>query len=140
MVSSLIVTRPFTDAILARLTANLEGVLVGDGEAPVPSDFPYAVLYPLLSPEITDDGGTLQDPNAHPILEYQITSVGTTREQAQWTADIMRVALFAEDIVVADRSLWHINIDVLGQVERDDDLEPPLFYVNEVYSIPSAAA
>jgi len=133
-------TQLFTDAILTKLRANPQTLDVGDSQAPAsPSPaFPYAVLYPLISPELTDDGGTLRDPNAHRILEYQITSVGTTREQAQWCADKMRVALFASPLVVAGSSPWFISISALGEIERDDDLDPPLWYANESIAIPSS--
>lgn len=135
-------TRKFTDAILVKLRANGEGLDVGDSEAPLNRSplFPYAVLYPTLSPEITEDGGTLRDPNAHRILEYQITSVGTTREQAQWCADRMRTALFATPLVVDGSFPWFIEIGALGEIERDDDLEPPLFYASESIAIPSSPA
>lgn len=133
-------TRVFTDAILAKLRANSQSLEVGDAvapESPSPA-FPYAVLYPTISPEITEDGGTLRDPNAHRILEYQITSVGLTREQAQWCADRMREALFATPLVVAGSFPWFIEFSALGEVERDDDLEPPLWYANESVAIPSS--
>lgn len=145
MANTVITTRTFTDAVLARLQANAEGIDVRDAEGPeTPSpSYPYSVLYPLPSPELTDDEGTLSDPNMGRILEWQLTSVGTSRTQAQWCADIMRVALFAAPIVVAGRSLWNINVETLGDIERDDDVDiggitGSLFSANESFSIPSS--
>lgn len=144
MVASTINTREFTDAVLAKLQANTEGIVVTDGEGPNPvTAYPYAVLYPLISTELSDEGGPLSDPDAHRIMEWQITSVATSRVQAQWCADLMRTQLQASPLAVTGRSIWRIIVSALGEIERDDDVDiggitGSLFYANETIEIPSA--
>ncbi len=138
-------TRTFTDAVLTRLRTNTEGLDVGDAEAPnVPSPtFPFAVLYPELSPEFTEEDGTLEDPWSHRIMEYQVTNVGRSREQAQGCSDIMRAILIATPLVVVGRSVWSVKVGPLGEIERDDDVDigditGSLFYANDSIEITSS--
>jgi len=145
MPQTTIALRTFTDSILARLQTNAEGLSVYDGEAPkgALSTLPFTVLAPELSTELTDDGGTLADPNAHPIMEWQMTSVGRSREQAQWCSDIMRAVLIATPLTTAGRNVWIVNVGALGQIERDDDVDiggitGSLFYANDLVEIPSS--
>ena len=138
-------TRIFTDAVLARLRSNAEGLDVGDAEAPdVPSpSYPFAVLYPEPSPDTSDEDGTLADPMSHRTLEWQVTSVGRSREQAQWCSDIMRAILQSAPLTVAGRNIWRLDVGQLGEIERDDDVDigditGSLFYANDSIEIPSA--
>lgn len=139
MVFTTISTRTFTDAVLTRLQSNSEGLDVGDAEKPVsPSPaLPYAVLYPTVSPELIGEGGPLDDPSAHRIIEWELVSVGQTRIQAQWCSDIMRTVLQSSSLTVAGRNVWRVDVEALGEIERDDDLEPPLFYATDSIAIPS---
>lgn len=144
MVRTTIVTRTFTDAVLARLRTNAENLLVGDATADgVDGAFPFAVLYPELSPDFSDEDGTLADPMSHRTMEWSITNVGRSREQAQWCSDIMRAILQSDPLVVAGRNIWRLDISQLGEIERDDDVDigdisGSLFYANDSIEIPSA--
>jgi hypothetical protein len=145
MVRTTVATRTFTNAILTRLRSNAEGLDVGDAvapEVPVPT-FPFAVLYPEPSPEVTDEDGTLADPMSHRTLEWQITNVGRSREQAQGCSDVMRAIIHSAPLVVAGRSIWIVNVGSLGEIERDDDVDigditGNLFYANDSIEITSS--
>jgi len=145
MTQSTVPLRELTDALLTALRANGPGIDVGDAEAPSnpnPS-YPYAVLYPDVSPELTEEGGTLSDPSAHRIIEWTLTSVGRTREQAQGCSDLMRATLHAATITVSGRNLWRVDVGALGEIERDDDVKlgavfGSLFYANDQISIPNS--
>ena len=137
--------RPFTDSLLTLLQSNSLGLFVGDGEGPDPLAFPYAVLYPDPSPELSEEGGTLSDPDAHRIIVWTLTSVGRSREQAQGADDLLRATLLAGALTVAGRNLWRISITSLGQIERDDDVDlggerGSVFYATTEISISSAPA
>lgn len=144
MVRTTIETRTFTDAVLTRLRTNAENLLVGDATADgVDGSFPFAVLYPELSPEFSEEDGTLADPMSHRTMEWSITNVGRSREQAQWCSDIMRAILQSAPLVVAGRNIWRLDIGQLGEIERDDDVDigditGSLFYANDSIEIPSA--
>jgi len=145
MVRTTVATNPFTNAVLARLQSNAEGLTVYDAQAPAGalSSLPFAVLHPEISPETSDEDGTLADPMSHRTLEYQITSVGRSREQAQWCSDIMRAILQSAPLVVAGRNVWRLDVSSLGEIERDDDvgigdITGSLFYANDSIEIPSS--
>ncbi len=144
MVRTTIETRTFTDAVLTRLRSNAEGLLVGDATADgVDGSFPFAVLYPELSPEFSEEDGTLADPMSHRTMEWSITNVGRSREQAQWCSDIMRAILQSAPLVVAGRNVWRLDVSQLGEIERDDDVDigditGSLFYAHDSIEVPSA--
>jgi hypothetical protein len=145
MVRTTVATNPFTNAVLTRLLTNGEGLPVYDADAPKDalSNLPFAVLYPQVSPELSDEDGTLADPMSHRIMEWEIVSVGRTREQAQWSSDIMRAILQSAPLVVPGRNVWRLDVDQLGEIERDDDVDigdttGSLFYATDSIQIPSA--
>lgn len=115
--------RPHVDGLLALLTA--AGLTVYDAEAPAGAPDKYAVLY-------SDPGtpaGALGDRHRMLLLGFQVTAVGRTRVQAAWVADKARVTLLTQVPAVAGRvvqPLWQV-----GQpppIQRDDDVQPPLYY------------
>lgn len=146
MVRTTVETRTFTDAVLTRLRSNSEGLLVGDADAKgVDAVFPFAVLYPEGSPELSEEDGTLADPMSHRTMEWSITNVGRSREQAQGCSDVMRAILQSAPLVVAGRNIWRLDVGQLGEIERDDDVDiggitGSLFYANDSIEIPSAPA
>ncbi len=122
--------RTFYDAILA--AAATAGFPVGDGKAPTGVTPPYAVIYPL---DAADRNGPFNDPEADVIWEFQITSVGETREQAHGVADKVRTVLTPSAISVSGLRVLQVLIDLGDAVERDDDVKPPLFYAVDIYRI-----
>lgn len=125
--------RKHNDAVIAALVA--AGLTIGDGEAPE-ADPPYGVVYQVPSAGLE---GTLADPNADGELVYQVTCVGTTREQAQWVVD--KAMALLDGFNVANRSIARVSVDSLPGVLRDDKLDPPLFYATprfRVFSTPAS--
>lgn len=80
------------------MLAGATGRSCGYGAAPTSSSLPtgtatpYCVLYPIGS---TSDGPPFGDASADARLVYQVTSVATTAEQAEWMADKVRSAFMA---------------------------------------------
>ncbi|XUM00279.1 hypothetical protein ACQ86F_25550 [Streptomyces venezuelae ATCC 10712] len=80
------------------MLASATGRSCGYGAAPTSSSLPtgtatpYCVLYPVGS---TSDGPPFGDTSADARLVYQVTSVATTAEQAEWMADKVRSAFMA---------------------------------------------
>lgn len=84
-----------------------------DGSTP----FPYVVVYPdsgMASHAAAD--GTVTDLR----LLIQITSVGTTRQEAAGAADFARAALVGQTPVVAGRCCWPIDQVLSRPVHRED--------------------
>ncbi|MFE5969814.1 hypothetical protein [Streptomyces sp. NPDC056463] len=80
------------------MLASATGRSCGYGVAPTASSLPtgaatpYSVLYPIGS---TSDGPPFGDVSADARILYQVTSVATTAEQAEWMADKVRAAMVA---------------------------------------------
>lgn len=125
-----------TDALKTILDA-IPSTNTGLVEAPVDTTRPYYVLFPLTSP---GHDGPLNDPDSDRELIYQVTTVGDGPEMAQDFADIARAALQGATVSVAGRSVWRVEADSTGGVERDDSFQPPLFYVPETFSLVTVPA
>nr|BEK65694.1 hypothetical protein KPHV_29210 [Kitasatospora purpeofusca] len=112
-----VVSLAFRDALIAG-----SGRSCGYGAAPVAADkptgntIPYSVLYPLGG---TSSGPPFGDQGGDGRMLYQITSVGSTAEQAEWQADKVRTAVlgtgpkggFATPIVPAGHTVTGREID-----------------------------
>lgn len=110
-------SRVLTDEILT-VVAAATGKQLGDGTAPASPVFPYAVLYPLPSPDHDGDLGT---PDRDRGWLYQVTSVGATREQTQWMADEVETAMDGETFSPSGITVMDVENDTRGAVTRDDD-------------------
>ncbi len=116
--------RVLTDAVLAVLVA-AGTEKIGDATAPADDARPYAVLYPM---DDSERDGDFVDTQRTAWFEYQITSVGDTREQAEWLADRLRTVLLAADLSPSGFRMYPFE-KVVGLItDRDDDVQPPLFY------------
>jgi hypothetical protein len=70
---------------------------------------------------------------------FQVTCVGGSMERALWVADKVRAALSAP-LVVTGRRTWRPE-DLGGPpVQRDDDTNPPSFFVPVQYRLMSIPA
>lgn len=69
----------------------------------------------------------------HLTFTFQTTSVGVTDEQAKWAADKARGAV--EDVrpTVSGWSCRRIRQVDTQPVDRDDKIDPPLFYAVDVW-------
>lgn len=116
---------------------------IGDAEAPRLGDHseigtPYLVLYPLVG-GLMD--GPLSDTQADVTLPYQITSVGSTRQQAQVIIDAARAIMKRENITVPNRKVRDLrHISPSSGVIRDDDLPIPLHYGYDRYELDTTPA
>lgn len=105
---------------------------VGDNPA-----VPYTVLYADLG---TLERSSVDDASAFFNMSFQITAVGSTRQQAGWAADKARVALVGAAPSVSGRTTSMIVQESSQPVIRDDDVVPPMFYAVATYrlvSVPS---
>lgn len=110
-------SRVLTDEILT-VVAAATGQQLGDGTAPDAPVFPYAVLYPLPSP---DHDGDLNTPDRDRGWLYQVTSVAPTRLGVQWMADEIETAMEGETFAPAGITVMDVEIGTRGAVTRDDD-------------------
>ena len=126
--------QPHAQAILDQLAA--AGLKVGDHQNAKTTDgkivAPSVVLY--LIP-----GGTLDGPTALPEddgdLRFQLTSIGRTAAEARVTADKAAAAL-TFPVEVSGRSISRVRpITAYDRVDRDDDVQPPLFYAIQRFGL-----
>ncbi|MEU5383221.1 hypothetical protein [Kitasatospora cineracea] len=71
------------------------GVAPATADKPSGNTIPYTVLYPQGG---TASGPPFGDSQADGRMVYQVSSIGTTAEQAEWMADKVRVALFGKSV------------------------------------------
>jgi hypothetical protein len=118
---SLPAVREHTDAVIAAL----EGLELAVGDAIAPDqDPPYVVVYPIPGGGST---GTLGAQHDDAILVYQVTCVGSSREQAEWLAD-KALELLEGSLSVDGRRVCNVDLDMHGGVQRDDQVTPPVFW------------
>lgn len=131
-------TRPVTASIVAALTN--AGLTVGAGVAPtgVGGDCasgtwrPWVVVYPLRGGDLDGSIGLGQEDAA---ALYQLTCVGATQEQAEWVADTARTALLSASLTAPDRAVVLVTVDELGGSTRDDDAQPPVWFIADRYRL-----
>lgn len=107
---------------------------VGDGKSPAgdPATIaPYAVVYPLWR---WGSDGPVDDSQADGVYVEQFTCVGRDTEGALWMRDTIR-ALLTRDALQdewTDGTVMRVDwVDGSGEVTRDDDLQPPMFYCTD---------
>jgi hypothetical protein len=124
--------RLLTDAILTVLRS--DDFEVGDAQAPEDDESPYGVLYPLTE---LDRDGDMAKTDRTGWWQYSVSSVGVTRVQVQALADVLRDLIEDADAVftVTGFAVGPVRRVITGLVERDDDVQPPLFYANDVFDV-----
>jgi hypothetical protein len=137
------VSRALTDAVIARLKAELEPrVTVYDGGVPpTPSNprLPYVVAYPDNAPASRD---RLAAVTGLVRLGVQLTSVGVTRVNAQAVADAARAALLDQWLPVPGWRPGPVGLDesFTAPVRQDDTVTPPVFYAIDQYLVTAVPA
>lgn len=117
----------------AGLTVYLGGTPTTTGWTPPDK---YAVLYPEPGEAVRE---SLADTRADFMAVFQVTCVGGSMERALWVADRVRQAL-SGPLSVEGRSAWRPE-DLGGPpVQRDDDTNPPSWFVPVQYRIKSLPA
>lgn len=96
------------------------------------SFIPYGVLYPVIGGV---GSGPLDEPEEDFESIFQVTCVGASQTMAEWVSDRVRVALMTVPIVVPGRTVVRVRTDMSGGIQRDDDVQPPLFYMADRYRI-----
>jgi hypothetical protein len=139
VVRTTVLIEDHTNAILEALSA--APFPIGDGVAPrgIPGDTkaelepPYSVLYELPGGRFD---GPLNDSQGDTTFVYQITSVGTTRQQAAVCRDICRGLMKRENLIITDRYVRDLkHLSPSSGTVRDDDLANPLFYAYDRYEL-----
>lgn len=120
-------TRALTDDIIAALEAG--GLTVGDADGQE-LDPPYGVVFPIGG--LLD--GSLANPDEDGESVVQVSAVGVSRRQAEWVRDEARAVMLAEPAVTG-RNVQRVSVDNDVGVRRDDDVEPPQFFIPERYRI-----
>ncbi|WP_218154268.1 tail completion protein gp17 [Nonomuraea pusilla] len=126
------------NAIIAVVDAALPNTIgVYWGGAPQGVAVPYAVLYPDVGMESPADRSLSDDvPND---LLFQVTSVGSTAEQAVLVADKVAAALLDAVPAVAGRRVRPIRHEGSQPVRRDD-VSTELFFATAQFLARSEAA
>ncbi len=129
---------PHLDAVQAALQD--AGLTVYVGGAPTSSGWTppdkFAVLYPDPGMAVR---ASLADDRTDFDSTMQVTCVGSDVERALWVAARVRWAL-AAPLAVEGRNCWPAE-DLGGPpVQRDDDVNPPVYFVPVQYRICSTPA
>lgn len=139
MARSLLVGRDIVDHVLDNLRLLVGDT--GDAEAPDDTTLPYGVLYPI---GFLEADGDLEQPVRDGWYEFQITTVGLTREQAHERAAgydaILLTTLDVSDVAVRSGALTarvgpYRPGSVRDVADRDDDVQPPLHYIINTYEV-----
>lgn len=85
-----------TTELVTVLAADV-GRPVGDGKAPgdeqAAASYPYAIVYSIVSGPVDEATGSVTFPDREQLMSYQVSSIGLTREQADWMAHKCRRAI-----------------------------------------------
>lgn len=127
--------RPHADAVAAVLSATFNTITppvpLGVGRKPDDTTADrWAVLYPLAA----EFDGPIADDAADLTYNFQVTAVGETVEKAEWVADLARTALLTTDLTVSGRHCDPTSPTGGSGVQRDDDINPPLYYRADTYT------
>jgi len=123
----------------AALLALLEttGLPVGDGAAPWNGPqktyvAPSVVLHMIAGGTVD---GTVGCPDEVVDARFQITAVGRNAAEARGVAD-RAAAVLAGGLSVPGRRVRRLRpMDPWSRIERDEDLQPPLFYAVRTYGL-----
>lgn len=124
------------DAILGQLRSAVDPVY--DGHVPVdeqgrPLTQRYAAFWPDTGSRFADDLGHTSD---RYVFRWQVTSVGASREQAEWVAVRCRDAVVDQRIAVEGWRTAPVDHVSSAPIRRDDDLPgEPIFYAVDTYSL-----
>lgn len=124
----------FYDTVVTRLSSET-GKNIGDAEAPSDLTLPYAVLYPLVDDDDPEMHSTLSDAHEMTVFEWQVTSIGSTRKQAQWMQQKVRAALVGWEPSVSGLSFGLVEKSGGQGTRRDDGTQPAQFFSIDQFSV-----
>jgi hypothetical protein len=129
-----------TNAVLSQLIDESPGFLIGDGKKPdgipltnqkLPAEW-YGILYPV---DPADADGALGDDTQWQFLQYQVTVVGGVRAQAENGQKKVRDRLVGWTPTVAGVGFEPMQLFDRSGVERDDDVNPPVFFTTDRFVV-----
>jgi len=118
--------RPHTVAVQAALEA--AELVVGLGAKPEGAGSKWVTLHPFGA----DEANSLSEPHGGLLYTVQVMSFGLGPEQAEWVADRARTTLLA-GITVDGRTVLGVEHEPSPPLSRDDDVQPPVFFLSETY-------
>lgn len=125
---------PHALAIIAAL--ELDSLTVGDGVA---SQSGSAIVAPQVVLHMLPGGsvdGTAASPDEWVDGRFQLTAIGRVAAEARYYADRAADSLASNTLDVDTRSIQRVRpLEPWGQVLRDDDVSPPLFYATRTYGL-----
>lgn len=130
---------PHRNAILAALqplaTRANSPIAIGEGGAPdpIPNNQMYVGLYVSAGRATT---ASLAGERTNFQVPFQVTAVGPTVEKCLWVADRVREVL-AVRLPVTGRGTWQTEEQGGPDVQRDDDVTPPLWFLPVQYRLSS---
>lgn len=124
-------------------TLELAGFTVGDGEAPKSAGWQGTAGASSYVPHVNVHAipgglvdGTIADANVDVAADYQIISVGATRLQAETVGDAVRAVIINTRFALPNgRSVVHLRYDMTGGANRDDTVQPSVYYVSDRYRL-----
>lgn len=124
----------FYAAVVTRLS-DQTSKNIGRAEAPSDLTFPYAVVYPLAEDDDLENSGTLKDVHETTVFEWQVTSRGSTAEQAEWMQKQVRDALLAWQPSVSGVSFGFVQKSGGDGTRRDDGTQPATFQAVDRFTV-----
>lgn len=111
---------PLVDAILAMVRAAVPATCrIYEGRAAAGVTPPYAVFYFDVGRKSSSERTVLNDGPRD--LRYQVTSVGSTPEQARWVADKVTAPLYGSVPAVSGRLVWPAIEEGAQPIRPDDE-------------------
>lgn len=122
--------RPLYDAIIARLIAQTTRP-IGDAGEPTSTATPYAIVYSLSD---APGEGPLNDPTQVLDDAFQVTSVGVSRQQAQWMQQKVRAALLGWTPTISGVGTFPVQPLSSSGVDRDTAISPPVYFTTDRFT------
>lgn len=104
------------------------------GEAPKPSDYPYAVVYEDETPDWRMSG-PLTGQQEDKQLMYRIVCVGRSRQESGALASRVREAMVPSNFDVNGYRIQEILFGELGRMFRNTDIRPPIFSTVDLFQV-----
>jgi len=118
--------RPHTEGVITALEA--AELVVGLGIKPDAASKKWVVIHPFGQ----DEANSIAEPHGGLLYTVQVMSFGLGPEQAEWVADRARATLLA-GISVTGRTVLGVEHEPSPPLSRDDDVQPPVFYLSETF-------
>lgn len=121
----------------AAVEALIDEVDVYVTRAPAGAELPYVVLHPDQGAATSSSIAAISDWRSWRV---QTTCVGGTPEQAGWAAEKVESDLLDVAPTVSGRSCTPIGKESSLPVDRDEDVQPPVFMARDVWVFSSIPA